>query len=229
MLGHDALIMTLTGPRLAGDLLNQGSVRVLTWDGDRVTVGEIVVSDGPMLTIPYRLILDDGAELVFCKETMLLLRNGAPRYPEQLAPKTSLLPLYSKFDSSGYSIYQEPGDWHKNALTPSDRYRWRRVSRLVAEWKLERRCGPEDTVSFVSDDRTDCRPDNLIVTQKKRKKSEVKVKFAEPIFAAQRFIKKHNHKVISIYLDASRNLLSIRGLRTANIAVSGIFASVDSE
>jgi len=160
---------------------------------------------------------------------MVLLRNGAPRFPEQLVNGTSLLPYYTKLATKGYPIYQEPGDWHHGGLTPSDKNRWRRVTRMVAEWKLERRCEKEDVVSYISKDRVDCRPGNLKLSRKKRKTTQKKVGFAEPIFEAQRFIDRHNHKVDRANLDTSRNLLSIRGLETANFSVGGIFVSADSE
>lgn len=229
MLAPDAQIVTLSGVRLAVELVDQGPIHVYAWDGERVTVGRVVVTDDQQLRIPYTVVLDDGSYFSCCPETMMLLRSGAPRYPEQLEPQESMLPLYLRLDRSGYLTYQEPGDWHNGALTESDKCRWRRVSRLVAEWKLDRRCKAGDVVSFLSKDRANCHPDNLLVTKKKRKKTQKKSSFAEHLFEAQRFIDRHNHKVKRVYLDSSRNLLSIRGLKTANLSVSGIFVSVDSE
>lgn len=229
MLAAESQIATLNGVRLAGDLVDQGPVLVLTWDGDRVTVGEVVFAKDSRLIIPITIVLDDGTTVTVCDQTMLLLRSGTPRFLDQIDGGTSLLPLYMKFDKSGCPIYQEPGDWHKGALTGGDKNRWRRLSRLVAEWKLGRRCEPGDVVSYLSDDRSNCHPDNLMVSKKKRKPTQKKVEFAEPLFEAQRFIDRHNHKVSRGYLDTSRNLLSIRGLGTGNLAVGGIFVSVDSE
>jgi len=229
MLGAETLISTLAGPRPISDFIDKGPIRVFTWDGDRITVGEVEIKDSTRLVIPYCVELDDETKLVLCSETMLLLKTGAPRFPEQLAPEASLLPLYTKADVKGYPIYQEPGEWHRAALTPSDRNRWRRVSRMVAEWKLGRRCAPGDIVSYISKDRMNCAPENLRIHQKDRKKTEKKVEFAEPLFEAQRFINKYNHKITRVYLDTSRSLLSIRGLGTANLSVGGVFVSVDSE
>jgi len=229
MLDAETLITTLAGPRPISDFIDKGPVRIFTWNGERVTVGEVEVKDSTRLVIPFRVELDDGSKLVLCTETLVLLRNGAPRFPEQLVSETSLLPLYTKSDSSGYPVYQEPGEWHRAALTPSDRNRWRRVSRMVAEWKLGRRCAPGDVVSYVSKDRMDCSPENLKFHRKERKKTEKKVGFAEPLFEAQRFLDRYNHKVVRTYLDTSRSLLSIRGLGTANLSVGGVFVSVDPE
>lgn len=227
MLGAETVVQTLCGPRILADLVAEGPTHVLTWDGDRITVGQIRVEHHPALVIPYRIELDDGTAIVCCSETLFLLRCGGPRYPEQIAPDTSLMPLYTKLDSAGYPVYQEPGDWHKKALTPSDRNRWRRVSRLVAEWILKRRCEPGDLVSYLSNDKLNCHPDNLKIDRKARKKTQKRVDFVEPLIMAQKFIDENNHRVTRIYLDTSRNLLSIIGLGTANMAVGGVFASVD--
>lgn len=229
MLSGDALVMTLRGQCLLKDLLEAGPSLVLCWDGERVTVGTIIVHDEFREVIPHRLDLDDANTFACCSETMVLLRDGAPRYVADLKDGQSLLPLYMKIDSAKYPCYQEPGEWHKKALTASDRNRWRRLSRLVAEWKLGRRCEPGDIVSYVSSNRMDCHPDNLKISRKKRKPTQKKADFAEHLFEAQRFIDQHNHKVNRVHLDTSRNLLSIRGLGTTNLAVGGIFVSVDSE
>lgn len=227
MLGAETVVLTLTGPRILNDLVAEGPIFVLTWDGDRVTVGQITVERTPGLVIPYKIELDDGSWFHCCPDTMVLLRNGAPRFPEQITADTSLLPLYTKLDAAGYPVYQEPGEWHKKALTPSDKNRWRRMSRMVAEWKLKRRCEPGDNISYVSSDRLNCHPDNLKFDRKVRKKTEKRVDFVEPLLKAQKFIDENNHKVSRVFLDTSRNLLSIRGLGTGNLSVGGVFASVD--
>lgn len=201
---------------------------MFSWDGERVTVGEVEFSEGPVL-IPYRIELDDESSVCVCPDTLVLNRKGAPRYPNQLTPDTSLLPLYQRINKDGYSFYQEPGEWHKKALTPGDRNRWRRVSRMVAEWQLERRCEPGDIVTFRSKDRTNCHPSNLKLIKRERKTTTKKANFAEPLFEAQRFIDRYNHKVIRAFLDTSCNMLSIRGLGTSNLSLGGIFISADSE
>lgn len=230
MMAADAVIFTLAGPRLLGDLNDRSPTHVLRWDGEQITVGAIEVQALETLAIPYRVELDDGTSFVCCKETMLLTRDaGAPRFIDQISIGTSLLPCYTKLDTAGYPIYQDPGDFHKGGKTPSDRNRWRRLSRLVAEWKMERRCQAGDVVSYISSDRLNCHPDNLKIEQKDRKATEKKVDFVEPLLKAQEFIDHNNHKVARVFLDTSRNLLSIRGLGTSNFVVGGIFASVDSE
>jgi hypothetical protein len=229
MLSGDAQVLTLgEGPKLVIDLAGAGLTKVYTWDGERVTVGEVEILEDSRLSIPQAITLDDGTTLKVCSETMLLTRSGAPRYPEQIEAGDSLLPLYTKTDGNGYLIYQEPGVWHKCAKTTRDGYRWRPVSRMVAEWKMERRCAAGDVVSFISKDRTNCHPDNLKISRKPRKKMK-RSNFADPIIRAHRFIRRHNHGVTEVRIDISRDLFSIRGVETANLAVDGIFLSVDSE
>jgi hypothetical protein len=225
MLPGNALILTLGGPQFVADL--DGPTLVYTWDGDRVTVGTVEAQAGRK-AVPHVVELDDGSIVVADHETLVLKRSGSPAYISDLQPDDSLLPLYMKLDSPGYLTYRQPGDWQKGAKTARDSYRWRRVSRMVAEWKLGRRCQPGDVVSFKDGIRTNCHPDNLKIEHKKPRKPKKISKFAEPIFVADRFIKKHNHRVVQVRLDISRDLFSIRGLEASNLSVGGIFISVDT-
>lgn len=228
MLYADSLVATLTGPQHVSDLVNTGVVFVYTWDGVKVTVGEVEVVEGRYAPC-VALTLDDESRIIVSHGTTALLRSEDPVPIISLAVETSLLPLYMKPDSAGYTVYKEPGNWHKGAKTQRDSFRQRRVSRMVAEWKMRRRCEPGDVVSFKDGDRTNCHPDNLKIEQKAPRKLKQKSKFAEPIFEAARFIEENNHKVKLVRVDKSRNLFSIRGLEAANLAVSGIFISVDTE
>lgn len=229
MIAAESIVYTLSGPRLAQDLLGKGVFFVYTWDGVKVTVSEAEIVEGA-LVVPYALDLDDESTVIVCPKTEVLLREkGDPCSIEGLAPQTSLLPLYMKLDAPGYLLYREPGEWHKGAKTRRDGQRWRRVSRMVAEWKMNRRCQPGDVVSFENGVRTYCHPDNLKIEHKPPRKPKKKVKFAEPIFRAQRFIRKNNHQVVRVRVDTSRKMLSIRGLEAANLAVNGVFISVDAE
>lgn len=228
MLGPESLVYTLSGPQFASDLANAGPTFVYTWDGDRVTVGEIEIGR-VRRAFSLSFDLDDGGSVIVCKETMVLIRSGGPRFVEDLPPQTSLLPLYLKIDADGYLMYQEPGTWHKKAETTRDSYRWRKVSRMVAEWKLGRRCAPGDIVSFIDENRENCHPTNLKIEHKAPRKPKKKSKFAEPIFVAHRFIKRNNHKLTQVSVSISRELFSIKGLETTNLVVNGIFISVDSK
>jgi len=228
MLAGKSLIRTLQGPRFASDLVNEGMTFVFTWDGVKVTVGEIEVLPGG-LSVAREITLDDDEKIYVSKDTSVLLRSGGLVAADGLSAGTSLLPLYTKLDSSGYLTYQEPGSWHRGAKTTRDSYAWRRVSRMVAEWKTRRRCEPGDVVSYRNKNRTDCHPDNLNIEKKPPRKPKKKVKFAEPVFKADQFVQRHNHKLLRVRVDTSREMFSIRGPEAANLAVNGIFLSVDTE
>jgi len=231
MIAGDAIITTLQGPAFVSDLAGKGVVFVYTWDGIKVTVGEIEVLDISTV-VAHEVTLDDESKLYVSGDTQFLLRSEDQITADKLSAGTSLLPIYTKTDAAGYTIYREPGQWHRGAKTRRDSYAWRRTSRMVAEWKTRKRCEPGDSVIFRNNVRTDCHPDNLDVSRKPPKQSKMKVKFAEPLFEAQRFInyhRKRNHKITCVRVDNGRNLFSIRGLEAANLAVNGIFLSVDTE
>jgi len=229
MLPPDTLIPTLAGPRLISDLAEEsGIVLVFTWDGTRVTVGEIEIGD-QLTKLCSVLSLDDDSSVIVSADSSVVLRNGTVAPVLELTPNQSLMPLYTRRDADGYLVYREPGEWHKGGKTLRDSWRTRRVGRMVAEWKMQRRCEPGDQVSFKDGDRTNCHPDNLVIEKKPRSRPEIRAKFAEPLFEADRFINDNNHKVCQVTVDKARNMFSIRGLGAANLAVGGIFISVDTE
>lgn len=226
--GSKTVIHTLSGDRFAEDLAGEEPFYGFTWDGDRVTVGKFIV-DGPRLQIPLRVMLDDTSVVYVADGMSMLRRDGERELVRNLEDRDSLLPLYMKIDRDGYPLYREPGDWHRGALTRRDSESWRRISRMVAEWKLGRRCAPGDRVSFADKRRSNCRPDNLVITHKTPKPRQQKADFAEPIFEAARIIERFNHKIENIDVDISREMFSIKGLDADIIALSGIFMTVDSE
>jgi len=228
-LAANSVIHTLQGNVFALDLAHRDDpAYVYTWDGKRVTVGQIRV-ESARIRVPFRIELDDGSELLVSEDTQIYLRDGQLDFAKHLEPKTSLLPLYLRLDDQGYPTYREPGDWNKGAKTVRDGFNWRRVSRMVAEWRLGRRVAPGDHVSFLDKDRRNCAPENLLIEYRKPKPRKQKAKFAEPIFEAQRFLEKENHKIDAVQVDISREMFSIRGIGTSNLGVSGIFVSVDTE
>jgi len=207
--------------------MNVGPVYIFTWDGKRITVGQVAI-DQPIQHVPRIITLDDGAVLCVSANTALLARNGQLIPAREAAQGASLLPLYLKNDKNGFWYYQEPGDWHREAKTLGDSYRWRCVSRMVAEWKMGRRCMPGDLVKYKNKDRSDCSPENLDIT-KGAKRRKRKAKFAEPIFEAARFVNSQsdNHKIADNKVGTSSELLRVTGKFADNLSVNGIFLSVD--
>src|SRR5688572_21284804 len=62
-----------------------------------------------------RLTLDSGESLVCASTQELMLRDGTFRAAADLAPGTSLMPLYTKRDKEGYTLVQQnySGRWQK--------------------------------------------------------------------------------------------------------------------
>ena len=225
-----AIIHTLSGDVFLGDIAGKEEpTYVFTWDGTRVTVGQILVEESSRhIAVPLRLELDDGSDLHISNGMQCLLRDGETSLPvRELESKQPLLPLYKKSDSQGYPIYYEPGDWNREALTMKDGFNWRKVSRMVAEYKLGRRVRPGDRIAFIDKSKTNCNPENLEVQFRPPKQKTQKSKWAEPIFEANRVIDKINHKVEGVFVDISREMFSIKGIGTRNLAVGGVFLTAD--
>lgn len=230
-LSANATIHTLSGLQFVNDLVGlEEPTHVYTWDGERVTVGQILVEESSRhVSIPLKLVLDDNSELFISNGMQCLLRCGEEtKAVRDLAIGESLLPLYTKHDGQGYTIYYEPGDWNRSALTMKDGFNWRKVSRMVAEYKLGRRVRPGDRIAFIDKSKTNCHPDNLEIQFRPPKQKTQKSKWAEPIFEANRTINKINHKVADVLVDTSREMFSIKGIGTRNLAVSGIFLTTDT-
>jgi hypothetical protein len=228
MLAVDTIIPTLRGDRYLSDIAEAGDTpHVFTWDGKRVTVGQIQIGRR-VHGVPQRLELDDGSEVRLGQNTRVLMRDEAPVPVSELVVGCSLLPLYLKTDKQGYFQYREPGKWHKNALTTRDKQPWRLVSRMVAEWKLGRRVRPGDKVIFREKDRRNCTPENLLLEHGAPKQQKQTAKFVKPLLKAHRLIQEFgNHKVGDIHVDISGEMFSIKGIGTANLSVGGVFICVD--
>lgn len=221
------VVHTLTGDKFAGQLaLEDKPVHVFTWDGERVTVGLIEIH-GPSVQVPLRVTLDDGSEIYLANGGRFVSRENKIVPARDLESGASLMPIYLKEDSDGYPTYREPGDWNKGAQTQRDGWNWRRVARMVAEAKLGRRCRPGDIVRHVDKNRKNCLPSNLFIDYRKPKMTKQKAAFAEPIFEAQRQIKKINHKIDNLVVDNSREMYFLRGKGITNVGVGGVFVSTD--
>lgn len=223
----DATVHTLVGDVLVVDLAaRREPTLVFTWDGSRITVGQALATRCSR-GITTDLLLDDGAILHMRPESYVLSKLRTYRRVSDLAVGESLLPLYLKEGSSG-PTYHEFGDWFRGGLAPSDRNRWRRISRMVAEWKLGRRLEKGEIVEHVDGCNFNCAPENLRVIYRKSKPPRKKAKFAEPIFEANRLLHKYsNHKVAKIETGVSREMFSIRGVGSSNLAVCGVFVCTD--
>lgn len=225
-----AVIHTLSGDVFVSDLIDREEpTHVYTWDGERITVGLILIEEASRhVSVPLRLELDDGNQIQISNGMQCLLRDGEDQKAvRDLEVGESLLPLYTKPDGQGYITYYEPGKWNKGALTLKDGFNWRKVSRMVAEHRLGRRVRPGDRIAFIDKSKTNCHPDNLDIQFRAPKQKKTKSKWAEPIFEAHRVIGRINHKVDNVFVDTSREMFSIKGIGTRNLAVGGVFLTTD--
>jgi hypothetical protein len=222
--GH-CVVPTLEGNLFVKDLSEFKSfAHGFTWDGQRITIARIAASKAHV-GVTTVVTLDDEARLTFACGAKVVAREGELLQAEELKPGTSLLPLYIK-EENGYLIYREPGNWPKGAEVKTDQNRWRKVGRMVAEWKLGRRLRPGEAVRHADGRKRNNMPNNLVVEFRKRKKPKVCPKFAAPILEAHRFLQGGpNHEVVSANAGVSQELFSLRVMDSDNLAVNGIFVS----
>jgi hypothetical protein len=223
----DCVIHTLSGNQFVSDLHAQGiSDFGFTWDGECVTVARFSIQ-GSYVAVPNLIELDDGSIIRCGRVDKVCLLEGNWVDPLSLKPGSSLLPLYMK-KTSGYPTYRDPGNWFKGANSRTDKRRWRRIARMVAEWKLERRLRPDESVRCADGNPCNCSPDNIVIDYKKTKGKKGKATWAQPIFDAHKIYREmRNHELVSATTDVSRELFSINVMDSGNLAVSGIFVGTE--
>ena len=230
------MLQTLSGAALVETLAGSISpTRVFTWDGEKVTVGHVLIEKAH-LGVTIRLTLDNELSLFLSPDTLVVLKDSTRGVTKTLAVHTSLMPLYLKTEAQQW-FYREPGNWHKSARVSTDLQPWRKVARMVAEWKLGRRLQTGEYIFFADKNRRNCEPENIVIKKcvPNKKPKGKRPKFSAPIFEAtgalfelQQLRKRFsNHKVKLAIPDVSRDLFSIRGLDSSNLAADGIFIAVD--
>ena len=239
LLAANCVVHTLAGDCFVEDLLQRLSPPFgYAWDGERVTVNRFMISESHRGQ-PVELELDDDARIVCDQESKVLTLGAKKVSPLDLDSGSSLLPLYFKL-ARGDILYREPGNWFKGGKVTSDKKRWRKVSRMVAEWSLGRRLEEGEQVRILNGDKSNCRPDNVVVDYQRQKRPTKVKSFADPIFEAQKLLeemkndlrlgkkppRRHgNHKLIRSSVGVSRDLFSIKTFDSGNLAISGIFIS----
>jgi hypothetical protein len=239
LLSADCVVHTLAGDCFVADLLQRiGPSFGFSWDGERVTVNRFMLA-GSHVGQPVEIELDDDARIACDQEAKVVLLNTKTARPLDLNSVTSLLPLYFKL-SHDHVLYREPGNWFKGGKVAADRKRWRKVSRMVAEWSLGRRLENGEQVRILNGDRANCRPDNVVIDNQPYKKPKKVKSFADPIFEGEKLIQEiendprlglklprrpRNHKLIRAEIGVSRDLFSIKTFDLGNLAINGIFFS----
>lgn len=200
MIDENAIVAALSGSlplfKFAGS-----EVLVVSWDGERATVGSVrpnTVQGGAAQEV-LDVRLDDGSSIAVSPGQVFLLQKGR-KQARDLKAGDSLLAFYTKW-VSGYLHYLDPGLWYKGNLTPSDQKRWRPISRLVAEHMLQRRIKPGESVRFVNQDRSDVRPENISIVTTPVVQQRRRDPLGQVLAAAQKLITANppkNHKVVAV-------------------------------
>jgi hypothetical protein len=141
---------------------------VFTMTPEKVSIGKIKRVDTVGLQPVVKVVLDDKKVLGISEHQVLILRDGTYKQIGVLFPGCSLMPLYLKQEPNGYVRYTENTLYHKGGLNYIDQLRSRKVSRMVAEFKLSARLNPSVFVEHINRNKLDCSPDNLRITEHKR-------------------------------------------------------------
>jgi intein/homing endonuclease len=201
MIDEELIVTALGGPLPLFKFVG-GEVLVVSWDGERATVGAVrprtVEGGAPQDVLDVRL--DDNSVITVSPDQVFLLQKER-KQAKDLKPGDSLLAFYTRW-ADGYLHYLDPGQWYKGALVSSDKHRWRPLSRLVAEHMLGRRLGQGESVRFRNGDRSDVRPENLNIVSMPVKQQKRRDPFGRVLADAQKLIVAHrpprNHQVVSI-------------------------------
>lgn len=203
------------------------STQVFTWDGLRFKV--VTASNFRKLGEEQIFIvtLDDKSVIYVSASSAFMLRRGDYKMAPELDTDESLLPLYLSSDNHGYSVFKDP----KSSKI-------RKLSWLVAEWKLGRSLEKGDIVNLIDRNRKNYHPDNLKITQNKamatksrkygliRAADEIKTLFSECASLSPRLAKiisKKNHKVISVQPSMLEEVFSATIVGSDTVVVSGVF------
>lgn len=180
----------------------------------------------------YEIQLDDGKVVTASASSMILMRSGRRKSPPEIVAEDSLMPLYFEEDVYGYSTYRVPGRCPK-----------KKVSRLVAEWKLGGKLPKGTDVKHIDGNRKNYQPDNLEILVGKRSPKKCKNKVAQAYQAAQALLKecaavsphmkkivyprrRNNHRVVSVRSGRLEDVFTATVQPGSWVSVSGIFVEL---
>lgn len=230
------LVPTLYGKNIRiKDLPDDKFTHVFTWDGEKISVGQI--KRGKTVRERAYFITLDNDMSIFCSDyDFFVTKKDGPKEVLKLKRRASIMPLYIKLDAHGYPLYADQGEYYKSGLTINDKNKRRKVCRMVAEWKYKKRLERFDWVEFVDMDRLNAHPDNIILINKPKDVTRCPA-FAKPFVKAGEILQKlqarldrfkiNNHKVTDYGYDVERDLIEIEGLDTTNFGAHGVFVFTD--
>jgi len=186
----------------------------------------------------FEVMLDDGQAVQVSASSQFVMKSGGLKIPQELRPGDSLLALYIKDDKHGYPTCRVPGKAAK-----------RKISRLMAEWRLGHELVRGTCVEHVDGNRKNYHPDNLrIIVDERRavrshKNAVVKVVeqanklFEECAAASPKMAKivklkkkkrKSNHKVASVVPGLLGDVYTAFVRSGGSLSVSGVFLNLPS-
>jgi hypothetical protein len=203
------------------------STQVIAWsnEGLKISTAEDFRCVGQQQV--FIVTLDDGSELYVSASSTLILRRGGAKTPPEFESGESLLPLYLSNDNHGYPVFKNPKSTQL-----------RKLSWLVAEWKLGRALEKGDIVNHIDRNRKNYHPDNLKITQNKamatksrkygiiRVANEAKSLLSECASLSPKLaklIEKTNHKVVSVEPSVLEEVFTATIIGAGAVAVSGVF------
>lgn len=154
------MIQTLRGSLTVASAAESGTEHYcFSWRDGQITVGKVFVWPEPRVEQTYKVFLDDGSTFLATWDQMIVRRDGGFC---TLSPplEVSCLPLYTRFQANHW-WYRQIGNRRYDALPRADRFRWRRVARMVYEWKSGEPLGWRVYIKHLDRDPQNCTPENL--------------------------------------------------------------------
>jgi len=209
---------------------------VLVWDGRKLSVSQITKIRPIGVEQLFMVRLDDDQEVFASASSRFVTRAGDFKTAPELRIDDSLLPLYLGSDSHGYSTYRIPGRAAK-----------RKLSRLMAEWKLGHALEKGTYVGHIDGNRKNHHPNNLKITVNKDKSTKLrcKHKLVTAINSGQTLLdecaaaspsmakivgrkSKGNHKVIGVEPGTLAEVYTASVRSGGFLSVSGVFLELPS-
>ena len=222
MIAGDTLVHTLSGDVPVSVLAaKEESFYGFAWFGNRIGYARMFASETSKTMMSHRVVLDSGSSIRVSNLTRVVCRDGESALMIALEGD-SVMPLYLKPSSLGYSTYRQLREDRKLAPAPCDRRGWRSVARMVAEQVHGEPLPAGYFVRHVDGDRTNCSPLNLHLeaTEKpQRKKSSATSRLIE----ANRARLPNNHCVVGEMVYGEEEGFDITPIDASNFAAGEVF------